>query len=507
MTYNDRAPAGARNQRRLRFWSWRAATLASLLVFVVGGCSSLLEVDLPGSVQATDLLDPALAETLALSVQGDFECGLVDHIDWPGLWFDLFLNSSTSRPNALMELRAQLVDVYADPCASGTGPTWTVLQLPRIQGENIRTILDGYADGECLAKFQPACSLSEDVDANWIRARSFFYEAYSLQILTEAFCAMTVNGGPLMTRGEAFAEAETRFNSALSFAALVTTDETDFSPAELTTAALIGRARSQLYQGNTGSIAADLAAIPMDFEFMATYDNSPSRRRNGINTDNNRGSARMPHRQWTNLTLSLAGELTQNRLVAGTTDIDDPRVEIDYDPGRDFGGRGFITFRTQEKYDSRAAGIPFATGREALLMIAEVDPSQTVAIINTLRSDATGVYSGLDTSAWPLPAYAGGTAADIATTLREERKRELWMQSQNHGDVLRWEGMPRPAGMQTTSQKLAGTPAIQEFEPISEYGSPRGTFNCQSIPFLERTSNEFLTDGDQGRAEYDAGNT
>ena len=81
-------------------------------------------------MRAEDLTDPTLAETLALSVQGDFECGLTDHICWPGLWFDNFLNSSTSRPNALTELRAQLVDVYADPCASGTGPTWVLLQLP-----------------------------------------------------------------------------------------------------------------------------------------------------------------------------------------------------------------------------------------------------------------------------------------------------------------------------------------------------------------------------------------
>ena len=57
----------------------------------------------------------------------------------------------------------------------------------------------------------------------------------------------------------------------------------------------------------------------------------------------------MPHREFLKLTISLAGELTQNREVAGTTDIDDPRVEIDYDPKRDFGGRGFI-YWMQEKY-------------------------------------------------------------------------------------------------------------------------------------------------------------
>ena len=40
-------------------------------------------------------------------------------------------------------------------------------------------------------------------------------------------------------------------------------------------------------------------------------------------------------------------------------------------------------------------------------MIAEVDPTQTLAIINTLRTDTDGLYSGIDDSAWPLPASAG----------------------------------------------------------------------------------------------------
>ena len=99
----------------------------------------------------------------------------------------------------------------------------------------------------------------------------------------------------------------------------------------------------------------------------------------------------------------------------------------------------------------------------------------------------------------PLPAYAGGTAAEIAATLREERRRELWMQSQQMGDKLRWLGMPRPSGLRTVAEKPAGTPAVTEFEPISEYGTPRGVGGCMSIPFLERTSNLNLTDSDTGR--------
>lgn len=451
MTYSERAVACARNHRRQR--SWRTAALAVLLPFVAGGCSELLEVNLPGDVDALDITNPELAETLALSVQADFECGLVDHLWYPGQWFDEFLNSSTGRPNALMELRAQLVDVYADPCNSGTGPTWTVLQLPRIQGENLREIMDGYEDGDAAVD-----------DASWLRARAFFYEAYSIQMLAEAFCAVTFNGGPLVTREAAWAEAESRFGSAMDNASSVTADNVA-EAALLTTAAYVGRARSRLFLGtNPAGVVSDASMVPLDFEYFATYDASPSRRRNRIVSRNNAGSAMMPHREFLNLTVRADGELTVGDGVA------DPRVEIVLDPGV-LGGRGLIDYRIQLKYTDEADDIPFATGREALLMIAEVDPARTAAIINTLRSDPTGLPSGVDSGAWPLPAYVDGGVAANEATVREETRRELWMQGRQIGDKIRWGSA---------------------FEPISEYGQPRGAGGCMSIPFLERASNNNL---------------
>ena len=471
MTYDNRAPAGARSYKRLKFR--RAATLVPLLVFGAWGCSELLEVSLPGSVQSADLADPALAETLALTVQGDFECGLVDHIWWPGLWFDNFLNSSTNRPGALIELRAQLIDVYADPCDSGTGPIWVTLQLPRIDGETIRTLLDEFEAGECNTA--PDCSVE---DAAWMRARAFFYEAYSIQILSEAFCNFTINAGPLMTPTEAWAEAESRFNSAMTQAALVTADNTA-AAADLVIAARIGRARSQLYQGTTTTLVADLAGIAMDYEYESTYDANPGRRRNRIVEINNDNDDFMPHREFLALTINAGGEATRDTVA----DVDDPRVLIDYEPDETLGARGLIKYRVQQKYTERGDNIPFSTGREALLMIAEVDPAQTVAIINQLR-DTWPTIAGLD--------YVDAGAVANQTALREERRRELYMQGNRHGDKIRWEGMPRPAGMATTSQLLASSAAIHEFEPISEYGSPRGTGGCMSVPFLEVTSNENL---------------
>jgi hypothetical protein len=115
-----------------------------LLVLGLAACEDLLEVDLPGSVTGDALNDAQLAETLVLSVQGDFECGFVDYMRFPGQWFEEFQNSSQSRPDALSGLRSALVAVYADPCDSGTGPIWVTVQLPRQQARRAIDIINTF---------------------------------------------------------------------------------------------------------------------------------------------------------------------------------------------------------------------------------------------------------------------------------------------------------------------------------------------------------------------------
>ncbi len=128
MRFSKNNRTGARAHKR-RTSSLGLIVAALLLALTLGACGDLLEVDLPGAVTADALNDPQLAETLVRTVIGDFECGLTDHW-WGGQWMEEFLNSSTGRPSALIGSRAILAEVYADPCDSGTGPIWTIWQVP-----------------------------------------------------------------------------------------------------------------------------------------------------------------------------------------------------------------------------------------------------------------------------------------------------------------------------------------------------------------------------------------
>src|SRR5690606_29867216 len=102
-----------------------------------------------------------------------------------------------------------------------------------------------------------------------------------------------------------------------------------------------------------------------------------------------------------------------------------PRVPVQ-DMGGPVGPDNMTDIWVQLKYRSNADPIPFATGREAALMIAEVTGGQTaVDIINTLRS----TYS--------LPQFSSTDENEIRATVIEERKRELWLQGTRIGDMLR----------------------------------------------------------------------
>jgi hypothetical protein len=444
-----------------RRMSWRLVLGVLPLLGLTTACDTLLDVDVPGFVTVDALDDPNLAETLVLSTQGDFECGFVDYMRFPGQWFELFLNMSGSRPDALSGLRSALIDVYADPCDSGTGPVWSLQQLPRQQA--VRAI-------EYLTNVYPAGTV-EDVD--FLVAKARLYEAYSIQLLGEMFCGVTFDGGPLNTRAQTYAVAEGKFAQAMTGASTAIAAGSRVAEAQaVLDGARVGRARASLYLGNTADVMTYAGAVTEGFQYLATYESSPGRRNNRINEQDNIGDAMMPHEHYKQLMIEADGTLTQST----TTGTLDPRVPID-EPAGVLGQRGVIPRRIQMKYPSESSDIPFSTWREAQLMLAEVQQgAAAVTIINALRASTQGLPPGIDSSAWPLPAYTGGTSAnEVDYLVKEERRRELWMQGVQPGDKLRWAGNNYP-----------------DWEGQDEYGQAQGAGRCWPIPFLEVSSNSNL---------------
>jgi hypothetical protein len=155
--------------------------------------------------------------------------------------------------------------------------------------------------------------------------------------------------------------------------------------------------------------------------------------------------------------------------------------------------------RRQMKWANNAADIPFATGREARLMIAEVDPTQTLAIINQLRTTAPGANAGWTLPGGGLPVIAQATwdamtPAEQQQTIREERRRELWMQGQQPGDKIRW-GYPAWDAADEYGTGVRDVTTIDDpLTSAATYPLTGGVDRpgCIPIPYLERQSNAAL---------------
>ena len=474
----------------------RGPLAVAVLALSLGACESLLEVDLPGNLTEDKLNDPALAEVLVTSVVGDFECGFVDYMRYPGQWFEESQNSSQSRPDALSGLRSQLTGVYADPCASGTGPIWTTIQVPRQQAQRAVDFIRAMA-------FTPTTL----PDTTFLIAKARLYEAYSIQLLAEQFCAITMSprdpltgtyaAGPLVTRVAAYDTAEVKFTEAIT-KGLTVTGARATEAAAVVNAARVGRARSRLYQwqysgGAAKDVIDDASLVTANFQMNATYDANPSRRRNRL-YDSQTSKSMYPHRDWTNLRILADGTPVQG----GTLGVADPRVRITVSTlSSDLDGRGASFMRRQTKYPARTSPIPFATWREARLMIAEVDPTQTLAIINQLRTTTAGQAATITITnpTWPtagLPQITSATWTAMSSdtkkkTLWEERRRELYLQGTQAGDKIRW-AYPAWDGADEYGGSLRDVTQIND--PLTT-GSEVAA-GCIPIPFLEKTSNPFL---------------
>jgi starch-binding outer membrane protein, SusD/RagB family len=196
-------------------------------------------------------------------------------------------------------------------------------------------------------------------------------------------------------------------------------------------------------------------AVPASFVYNATTSNTAPRRQNRVWADNGvAGTAPLTPTSALNSGSSV-GPLYRN--------LNDPRVPVD-NSGRTAAGTG-VAIWIERKYTDPGSPIPLASGDEAQLIVAEADITTNAAnartIINTFRARGN-----------ELPLLVTATAAELKSALIEERRRELFLESQHLGDLIRYNLPLNPA---------AGT----TFPGGGTYGSQR----CMPLPEVESLNN------------------
>lgn len=404
-----------------------------VLVLTLGACDSLLDVNVPGAVDAADLENPQLMPSLVAAALGEVECATAHYVDGTAILADEYIVSAFWRNFNIWGARLAELDTWTGPCQSGLGASnlgfYVALSRARFMTDDAFVRIEGFSEGELsINRTQTLATLAA-------------YSGYAHTMLGEGFCEMAIDGGPLMTRAAVFEAALGKFTTAEQLARSA-------GDASIQNMALVGQARNLLNLGRPAEAAAAARQVPQGFVRNATFSTGDPRRHNRVSVNSHR-----------NLFTSVSPRY-RDLTVEGEPDV---RVGVT-DTGRT-GHDNLTPLFLQTRYPDFDSPIPLASWREAQLIVAEAELGQSaVDRINTLRD-----YHGLPR--WQ-PANVDDQQAILAQVI-EERRRELFLEGHRLNDKLRF-NIPFPTG-------------------ANHKGEPYGPVTCLPLPRVERDANPNIT--------------
>ena len=400
--------------------TWYALAMLPLVV-VMFACDALtnLEQENPSQILAKDAYVPRNATLLVNGAIGDFECALFRYTTAGGLLADelvnAFANTTTDHYDRRSHPRTGPQAAYGGGCGGAQNPgVYTSLSVARASADTVLARLQEWTDAEMPA----------GVNRTQLIAQAAAYAGYSLILLGEGMCTAAINVGPELTPEQLFREAQTRFNTAITAA-------TTANDTITTRLARLGLARTLLNlayiatpsdpsdpnMARVDSAAALAAQIPVVFTVnaVALATGTPRQQNVVFAHSGGAGSTNFSSVDPTFDSLKFAG-------------VPDPRVPVTNTGTR--GADNQTIIRQQRKYANLGSPIPFARATEARLIEAEA---------KALRGDLNGavtIINALHTAAG-LPAFNSTNADTVLMQVREERRRELFLESHRLGDMRR----------------------------------------------------------------------
>ena len=391
------------------------ALLVSSFAIVTAACNSLLDVDIPGRVQADALNDPSMAPILVSSALGQFECSYVAAVLTTGAMSEEYIISNDFVNGNIWGWRGTEIKTADGNCTGSRTATnlgyYTPMQEARYVAEDGMARIQTFPDSAVPDKAEDLAELAA-------------YAAYSYVFLGENFCEMALDAGAIMQPSDVLALAEQKFTDAIDLAQTAGDDD-------LKNMSLVGRARVRLDLGKLADAAADAAQVPEGYVRNAEYSSARPSRENRIYNMTIRNDF-----------LSV-GPTYRDLTVGG---VPDPRVPV-LNTG-EMGQDNVTPQWTQQKYMSSTSSIPIASWKEAQLILAEaVGGQEAKDAINRVRA-ADGIA--------PLD---GSEGSDITAIVLEERRRELFSQGERLNDMLR-HNLPFPTGVNHKGQSYGPTTCI-----------------------------------------------
>lgn len=423
--------------RKARATIWITVAVAAAIA-----CDTLknpLSVQPASRIPAGTLEVSQNAKLLSDGAMGDFECAFNSYVAQGGTIGEEFIYAQQTADRAPYDRRTttQNDTRYATNDCTTLG-VYTPLQVARESNENILAHLKAWTDAEVSAG-------SGSPNRTNLMAFAAAYAGYAYVLLGEGFCTMAIStinldksityGGEIQ-RDSVFKLAVARFTEAIAFAQTA-------GNASILNMALLGRARARLNLADYAGAGADAAQIPAGYLRTVTASDADERRRNRVFSENSAA----------NRNLSVGPPYRT---------MGDPRVPVTATTTVSATG---ITHYFQTKYTSTSTPIPLAKYEEAQLIIAEaaIQANNLPAALPILNAERT---RGGQTP------FAGVTQQDYTNELIDQRRRELFAESQHLGDILRYSIAVQPP---------AGTPY--------HFGGVYGNQICLPLPSAERLNN------------------
>jgi hypothetical protein len=421
----------------------RAIVLVTLVVAagLTAACDTnrLLDVTTPSQVPVEILDQPGNATLMINSMVGDYQCALGAAVVVEGLISGEMNDAQLGAAQwdyARRTANSQTNGIYG---TSGCiGPQSIGIYLPlstaRFDADHAIANLTKWTDAEVPNRVA-------------LLAVADLYSGFSYAMLGMSMCEAAFDNGAAVNQKGMFALAEQRFTDAIANAQASNSDSVKF-------AALVGRARVRLFQGNTAGALADALQVPEGFVMYASNSGTSTRLYNRVYAvTKHYGDYSIP--SWSQNMTTENGEIDPRSAtaLAGTRSANNNQTIIYY----------------PLKYPGDDAPMPMARYEEAQLIIAEIQGgAQAVSIINAMRADA-----GL------LPYTGPIDAASIRNLVISERQRVLFLEGFHNYDIERF--------------NIPFNPPVGENFPVG--GGTYSNTTCLPLPDIEKNNNPSLGPG------------
>lgn len=447
----------------------RAAAFAVGAAALAAACNDFLSVPNPSAVQVEQLGDSLNAPTLVNGAVGQFQTMLGAVSMYAGVLAD--------------ESRSAHVNVSYGPIDQRTVANlndllnfiYNPIQQARFSADTVGDRVRGYADNA--------------VDRDLRIARMRALGGYAYMFLGETFCSAPINGGPNQTPPQLFEAALQRLDTAI---AIVRTAKANGNTAaagdSILGLALVAAARTALDLGDNARAAGYAAQVPPAFNEFRTYytEGIPASTATPVNPYYNAMGSPTPSTANTGNATSgfayAAGALwvTVDSAFIG---LNDPRVPTtprrlstqnasqQFVAGKPKSFGGYVAPSTASPAGSAmtpGASIRVASRLESQYIVAETNGGNaaTLTFVNQQRA-ANG-----------LPASTAATPAAVLADLRDQRRREFYLDGHRLGDLRRYKRVYN----------------VDQFPSGPYYtGGTYGTAECFPIPISELNANPNAT--------------